>query len=136
MGMRYRSLSFVAVATVAIVATACAGRDARDFAGRWEPVNTYADSTEAIPLHSAYLFQASPMDGTLRNLLARWARDSASELDYRHPSDFTLHRPVQGVRAHTLSEAVAQLDAAFGPEGVVMRVEGTRLVVTERSGGS
>ncbi|MEN1972127.1 hypothetical protein WCE34_10070 [Luteimonas sp. MJ204] len=135
MDMRYRSLSCVAVAAVAFMATACAGRDARDFAGRWTPVNTYADSTEAIPLHSAYLFQASPMDGTLRNLLVRWARDSGSELDYRHPSDFTLYQPVQEIRARSLADAVAQLGAAFDGQGVVLRVEGSRVVVTERSGG-
>ncbi|MEN1941075.1 hypothetical protein WCE39_08280 [Luteimonas sp. MJ174] len=136
MDMRHRSVSSIAIAASLAMATACAGRDARDFSGRWTPVNTYADSSEPIPLRAAYLFQASPMDGTLRNLLARWARDSGSELDYRHPSDFTLHQPVQAVHARTLADALTQLGAAFRAHGVVMRVDGGRLVVAEQKGGS
>ena len=128
-----RVVACVAVMAAAGLATGCAGRDARDFRGRWVPVNQYAASTEAIPLHSAQVYQASPMDGTLRNLLARWARDSGSELDYRHPSDFVLHRPVADVRAQTLSEALVQLHTAFGGHGVLIRLDGNRLLVTTGS---
>jgi hypothetical protein len=135
MGIRFCSL--VCAAVIASTATtACAGREPRDFGGRWTPANQYATHTEAIPLHGAYVFQASPMDGTLRTLLARWARDSGSDLDYRHSSDFTLHEPVRTVRAHGLGEAVAQLGLAFSAHGVVMRVEGRRLVVTAGAEGS
>lgn len=125
----------VALIAAALATSACAGREARDFSGRWAPVNTYAEHTEAIPLHDAHVFQASPMDGTLRNLLARWARDSGAELDYRHPSDFVLHQPVRAVRAHSIADALAQLGRAFGPQGVVMRMEGGRLVVAPGDAG-
>jgi hypothetical protein len=135
MGIRFGSRACVAVIAV-VCTTACAGRDARDFSGRWAPANQYAVRTEAIPLHGTYVYQASPMDGTLRNLLARWARDSGSDLDYRHPSDFTLHQPVRSVRSHDLGDALAQLGAAFGGQGVVMRMEGSQLVVVAGAGGS
>lgn len=120
---------------IAMACTACASRDARDFGGRWMPANRYADVPEAIPLHAARVFQATPMDGTLRNLLARWARDSGSALDYRHPSDFTLHQPVRDVRSHSLPDALAQLSAAFGGQGLAMHMEGNRLVVVARAAG-
>lgn len=116
-------------ATALAVGTGCASREARDFGGRWVPANQYAAATEAIPLVGAPVYQASPMDGTLRNLLMRWARDSGSELDYRHPADFTLHQPVRDVRAQSLPDALAQLARAFDGQGLVLRMEGNRLVV-------
>src|SRR5690554_2236531 len=125
----------VAIGGALLLVSACAGRGARDFAGYWIPLNVYVEHTEAIPLHGAYVFQASPMDRTLRTLLARWARDSGAELDYRHPSDFTLHEPVGAVRAYSIAEALAQLDSSFGSHGVVMRMEGRRLVVAAGGGG-
>ncbi|WP_168198990.1 hypothetical protein [Luteimonas granuli] len=122
-------------ALVVIPLAACAGPGVRDFGGRWLPANAYAATTRAVPLHEGHVFQATPMDGTLRNLLARWAGDSGSELDYRHPFDFTLHAPVAEVHARVLADAVAQLGAAFAPQGVVMRMEGSRLVVAAADGG-
>ncbi|GGK01342.1 hypothetical protein [Luteimonas terricola] len=135
MDIRLSKLACMAVIGASLVTSACAGHEARDFSGRWAPVNKYAEHTEAIPLRGAYVFQASPMDRTLRTLLARWARDSGAELDYRHPSDFTLHQPVRAVRAYSIADAVAQLDSAFGLHGVVMRMEGHRLVVAAGGGG-
>lgn len=133
MGRKPDNLAWVAVVATALAGTsACAGREARDFSGRWTPANQYAATTEAIPLAVTHVYQASPMDGTLHNLLTRWARDSGSELDYRHPSDFSLHQPVRGVRAHALADALAQLARAFDAQGVDMRLEGERLVVVAR----
>lgn len=117
------------VATATLLLAACAGREARDFAGRWGPANAWAATAVAVPLHPPYVFQATPMDGSLRALLARWARDHGGELDYRHTHDFTLHAPVAGVRAVALADAVAQLGTVFAGEGVDMRVEGDRIVV-------
>ena len=53
-----------------MVGEARAGREARDFGGRWTPANRYASAAEAIPLSGVYVYQPSPMDGTLRGLLA------------------------------------------------------------------
>lgn len=134
MDIRFSKLSCVLAVCATLGTGACAGRQARDFAGGWAPANAYAEHTEAIPLQGAYVFQASPMDRTLRTLLARWARDSGAELDYRHPSDFTLHQPVRDVRAYSIADALAQLGDAFGRQGVSMRMEGSRLVVAAGGG--
>lgn len=124
----YRFAGMAATAAVALVCTGCAGREARDFGGRWTPANRYADAVVAIPLAGTYTYQPSPMDGTLRNLLERWARDSGNELDYRHPFDFTLHESVRVVRSVRLPDALAQLERAFEGHGVSLRLDGNRVV--------
>lgn len=135
--MAIRSVNRMSVLLlVASLATACAGGGgARDFGGPWTPLNQYAASSEAIALAPAQVFQATPMDGTLRSLLARWARDAGSRLDYRHPYDFSLHQAVQHVHAHSLTEAIAQLGEAFGGQGVLIRAEEGALVVVHDPGG-
>lgn len=126
-------LASMGLTLAAITAAAgCAGREARDFDGRWFPANRYAVATEAIPLAGASVYQATPIDGTLRNLLVRWARDSGSELDYRHPFDFTLHESVRDVRSGDLRGALAQLEQAFDGQGLGLWLEGDRLVVAAR----
>ena len=126
----------LAIALAALTASACASqREARDFSGSWVPLNRYAAHSEAIPLDRLQVFQATPMDGTLRQLLARWARTAGRRLDYRHPFDFTLHEPVRGVHASSLAEAVHQLGRAFGGQGVAIVLEDDRLVVEGQDGG-
>lgn len=135
MGMRSGS-RILAAASSALLATACAGGgEARDFGGRWRPLNQYAASSEAIALREEQVFQATPMDGTLHGLLARWARDAGSGLDYRHPFDFTLHEPVRRVHAGRLQDALAQLEDAFDGYGLAIRVEAGRIVVATDPGG-
>lgn len=130
MDERVRSRASVAMGVVAALAVAaCARHEARDFRGRWVPLNAWANETSALPLHPVHVFEATPMDGTLRALLARWVRDGGATLDYRHPDDFILHGSVAAVRATTLEAAVARLGGAFAQAGVAMRVEDGRIVV-------
>ena len=128
---RFAGMAITAAAMA--VCMGCAGREARDFSGRWTPANRYAAAAEAIPLAGVYMYQPSPMDGTLRNLLTRWAHDSGSELDYRHPFDFTLHEPVRAVRSGRLPDALAQLERAFEGHGLMLRLDGNRVVVAART---
>jgi hypothetical protein len=83
-------------------------------ATRWKPVNGFAEHPSELPLQQAYVFQASPVDRTLKAMLARWAADSGMTLEYLHPSDFTLHRPVTEIRTTRLREALVQLETAYG----------------------
>lgn len=108
--------------------TACATA-APEYGGRWKLVNRYADLPREIPLYQAYAFYPSPMDGTLKTMLERWARDSKMTLSYLHPSDFTLHSAVAGIRTNSLQEAVSQLTAAFAQQGVSITTESNQIVV-------
>lgn len=108
----------------------CATRPAPDFGGRWKGVNRYATSTEEIPLSSAYLFHASPMDGTLKAMLTRWSKDSKMTLSYLHPSDFTLHEPVAKIHTNDLQQAVAQLTAAYAAQQVQITASNNQIVVS------
>ena len=92
-----------------LVLTACASRPAPDLAGRWKPINRYAVTPQEIPLYQSYVFFVSPLDGTLKNTLERWSKDSKMTLSYLHPSDFTLHAQVAGIRTSNLQDALKQL---------------------------
>ena len=122
---------FAALIALAIVQAGCATRPAPDFKGRWKSVNRYAETTEAIPLHQSYLFQPSPMDGTLKNMLTRWAKDSKMRLSYLHSSDFTLHAPVAQVNTYYLEQAASLLTSIYASQRVSVAVEGNQIIVRE-----
>lgn len=130
----FRNALLAVAVLVSIVG--CATRPAPDFGGRWKTVNRFAETTEAIPLQQAYLYYASPMDGTLKSMLERWAKDNDMTLTYRHPMDYTLHSAVAGIRTPSLQEAVAQLNAAYAEQQVTVGVSGDEIVVRISSGGT
>lgn len=109
--------------------TGCVTRPAPDVAGRWKPINHYAESPQEIPLYQTYVFFVSPLDGTLKNTLSRWAKDSKMTLSYLHPSDFTLHAQVAGIRTSNLQDALNQLSAAYAPQHVVVVSEQNQILV-------
>lgn len=119
--------SAAVLATVAI--SACATRPAPEFGGRWKQVNRYAEEPQEIPLYQTYVFHPSPMDGTLKTMLARWARDSKMTLSYMHSSDFTLHAAVAQIHTNDLQQAVSQLTSAYAGQGVAVTSEGNQIVV-------
>lgn len=117
----------------AVLLVGCATPSAPDPRGKWMPVNRFADAPQAIPLTQSYVYQASPADGTLKTMLARWARDSRMTLSYLHPNDYTLYRPVASVRTPSLAEAVAALTSAYASENVVVVVDRGQIVVSRAS---
>jgi hypothetical protein len=121
-------------AAVAVVLCSCATRPAPDFGGRWKNINRFSEETQAIPLQDAYLFYASPMDGTLKKMLDRWAKDSDMVLTYRHPMDYTLYSAVADIRTPSLQEAVSQLNTAYASQQVSVGVSGNEIVVRISSG--
>lgn len=127
--MQKKRRTFVAAAICIALLAGCAPHRAPDVRGRWAPVNRFADSTEAIPLRPAPEFYALPVDGTLKRLLERWAKQSGRQLDYRHPDDYTLHAPVAGIRAVDLSQAVAALSSAYAGRGFDIVVDEQRIIV-------
>lgn len=116
-----------------LLAAACGPRPAPDISGRWKAVNRYAEQTEEIPLYQTYMFQAAPMDRTLKTMLERWAKDSKMTLVYQHSSDFTLHAPVAQLHTTNLQEAVSQLSSIYAAQQVLVTADSTRIVV--RRGG-
>ena len=119
---------WILIPLVALLA-GCATRPAPDFGGRWKAVNRYAETVEAIPLYPSYSFHASPMDGTLKNMLTRWAKDSKMTLSYLHPSDFTLYGPVAQIDTNDLQQAVSQLTAAYAAQQVSVTASNNQIVV-------
>lgn len=111
----------------------CATPSAPDFRGRWKPINQFAETPQAIPLHQAYVYQASPVDGTLKGMLGRWAKDSRLGLSYLHPNDYTLHAPVAQIRSYDIAAAAVLLTEAYAHERLRVSVEGGQIVVRQAS---
>lgn len=124
------------LAAVAVLFAGCATPDAPDFRGRWKPLNQFSETPQAIPLHQGYVYQASPVDGTLKGMLSRWAKDSKLGLSYLHPNDYTLHASAARVRTYDLRAAAAELSAAYAGQGVRVSVEGAQIVVAQAGGGA
>ncbi|WP_369980922.1 hypothetical protein [Xanthomonas bundabergensis] len=126
---------FRMIATLSAVAllSACATRPAPDFRGRWKPVNRFSESTMEIPLYSSYVYQAVPMDGTLKTMLERWAKDSNMQLAYSIQSDYTLYAPVAKINTTSIQQAVAELSVVYAQEGVSVSAAGNRILVQPAS---
>lgn len=124
------------LAATAMSLAGCATPDAPDFRGRWKPLNQFAETPQAIPLHQGYVYQASPVDGTLKGMLSRWAKDSKMGLSYLHPNDYTLHASAARVRAYDIRAAAAELSSAYAGQGVRVSVDGTQIVVAQAGGGA
>lgn len=116
-------------AGLALVLAACGTTPTTEIRGRWAPVNRYAPTTQEIPLAAAYVYQATPMDRTLKSMLERWARDMRMTLAWQHGSDFTLHAPMADLRTADLGGAVARINEVYAPQQVQVVVEGERIVV-------
>jgi hypothetical protein len=111
----------------------CATKPAPEYGGRWKAVNRYPTTPQEIPLHRDYAFYPSPLDGTLKAMLERWARDSKMTLSYLHSSDFTLHSAVAQIRTNDLNEAVSKLSLAYVAQGVMVSIAGNQIVVRDPS---
>lgn len=107
----------------------CATQPAPGISGRWKPVNHFDAAPQAIPLHPAYEFYASPLDRTLKTMLARWALDTKMTLAYEDASDFTLYAPVARVRSRDLHVAIAALASLYAAERLAITVENNSIVV-------
>ena len=128
-----RKMMVLGVVMVPMVVAGCATPKAADINGRWKPINRFADAPQAIPLQQAYIYQASPADGTLRTMLVRWAKDAKLTLMYLHPNDYTLHAPVAQIRTSSLEDAAASLSAAYADQGVQVVIERPRIIVSQAS---
>ena len=129
-GWASAAISGAVLVAVALL-SACATPDAAEFGGRWRAVNRFADTPQAIPLQQAYVYQASPADGTLKAMLSRWARDARMTLSYQHPNDYTLHGPVGGIRTTSLEQAASALSSAYAAHGVHVLVDRTQIIVSQ-----
>lgn len=122
------------MAVLVMSLAACSSAPApKDYGGRWKPVNRFPATTTEIPLASSYVFYAAPLDGTLKALLTRWAKDTGVQLSYRLGADYTLVAPVASIRSGDVRQATAELSAVYAAQGVSITAEPGRLVVQPAS---
>jgi hypothetical protein len=113
----------------ALAVSACGTPAAKDFGGRWKPVNKFQQNTVEIPLAQSYLFFPAPMDGTLKTMLARWAKDTGMLLSYQMPSDFTLIAAASRISTPNIRAAAAELNAVYASQGLSISVNQRQIVV-------
>lgn len=116
-----------------LMLTACGTPAAKDFGGRWKPVNHFDEKTTEIPLAVPYTFYASPMDGTLKTMLTRWTTDTGMKLSYRLRSDFTLYKAASQIHTSEARDAASELSTIYAPQGVAVTVDGPEIIVQEIS---
>jgi hypothetical protein len=115
--------------SVTLVLAGCGAPPPKDFGGSWKPVNRFPASTTAIPLNQQYEFFASPMDGTLKTMLTRWAKDSGLTLSYRLVDDYTLTTQASQIHTLDIHVAVGQLNAIYVTQGVSITVSDRQIDV-------
>ncbi|WP_413623766.1 hypothetical protein [Luteibacter sp. Lutesp34] len=126
-------LSICVLLSFAAMLSACGTPAAKDFGGRWKPVNRYDEKAVEIPLALPYTYYAAPMDGTLKAMLTRWTSDTGIKLVYKLRSDFTLPKSTSTIHTTEVRDAASQLSAIYAPQGVAVVVDGPVLVVEETS---
>ena len=115
---------------IAMLALAgCGTPAAKDVGWRWKPANRFQDAPTEIPLAKTYTYYASPMDGTLKTMLTRWAKDSGMQLSYDLPADYTLYKPVSQIHTTDLQSAASELSSIYGTQGVSVSADNRRIVV-------
>jgi len=119
------------LATLAL--TGCGTPAAKDFGGSWKPVNRFQDAPSEIPLTKSYTYYASPMDGTLKSMLTRWAKDSGVQLNYELPSDFTLYKAVSQVQTTDVQDAVTRLNTIYASQDVFVSADNREIQVRSAS---
>jgi hypothetical protein len=124
------------VLLASLAMTACGTPAAKDFRGRWKPVNRFQDAPMEIPLDQPYTFYAAPMDETLKTMLDRWAKDTSRTLTYELGFDVTLYRPVAGIRTTNLEEAATRLNEIYGAQGVLVIAHPREIVVQAPAGAT
>jgi len=124
-----RILPGAALALAAALLAACSAPRPAEFGGNWQPVNRFEDKPQAIPLTPAYIFYASPLDGTLRGMLRRWANDNAMPLVWQLNSDYTLYKAMANLRSTDIQAAVDELNRIYANEGVFITADIQRILV-------
>ncbi|WP_103075567.1 hypothetical protein [Solilutibacter silvestris] len=112
----------LAMAT-AVLMSACTTTPAPEFGGKWRPVNRFADTAREIPLNPAYIYYALPMDGTLKGVLTRWAKDTHAGLAYQLSADYTLPAAVGQIRTADGAAALQQLAQVYAAQRIELAVE-------------
>ena len=127
--MRWNAVLKVGLIFAVIAMTGCGTPAAKNFGGKWKPVNHFRQQPTEIPLAAAYTFYAAPIDETLKAMLTRWATDSGRVLSYELPFDVTLYTPVSAIRTTDLNTAAQQLTTIYAAQGVYVSATDRKILV-------
>lgn len=98
----------------------CALLGRSPFGGAWAPLNRYPPEAARLPLDARYVYFTTPVDGSLRALLARWAGDTGRSLRYTAGFDLTLHRAAATLRETDIQAAITRLNSLYAGRGIAI----------------
>ncbi len=125
-------MAALAMAT-AVLVSGCQTTPAPDFGGKWRPINHFDENTREIPLNPVYTYYALPMDGTLKGLLGRWAKDTHAGLSYQLASDYTLPVAAGRIRTTDAAEALRELGQAYAAQQIALTIDNGALTARPAS---
>lgn len=129
---RYTRICQAACSLLVAACAGCAGQDVK-VSGPWQPVNALDATPRPISQAPVVQFIATPVDQTLRSLLARWAREGNWALDFRVASDFSLTQDAASIRAPSIESALATLNGIYAGSGVQIELSSGVLVANARA---
>ena len=101
----------------------CTSRSAPDFPKSWQPMNQLSDQITEIPLIKPHFYEITRLDSTVKGLLERWGEAAKMPVIYDHPSDFTLYKKVQNIRAVELRVALDELTNLYSDKEMVFYIQ-------------
>lgn len=128
--MKKKHIGFSIVAL--LVAGCNSTPPAVNFSGSWQPINVYSTETLEIPLIRQHYFEPLPIDGTLKNMLSRWAREAGYGINYTHTSDFTLPLLASKIKQPNVEAALVEINDIYAPQKIGAFIENNQIVVRAR----
>lgn len=126
---------FVLGGLLVLLLSACATLSERAVMSDWQPVANLPTEPRVAVATPDTLFLVTPLDGSLRHLLARWAYLEGVQVDYRLPVDWQLHAPAAAVKAPDLPSALSALQKSYASQGISLRLD-KGLLIAESAGAS
>lgn len=115
----------------ALLASCASSRPLEAGMSPWRPVHAFPDVPSAVPLQPVVKFTVTPLDATLRQLLARWAFEGGRRMVFALPMDWEVPAAAAQIRAATLEEGLASLTAAYAAQHLVFKVADGAVTATD-----
>lgn len=114
---------FVIGGLLMLLLSACSALSERAVMSDWQPVANLPSEPRVAVATPSTSFLVTPLDGSLRHLLARWAYLEGVQVDYRLSVDWQLHTRAAAVKAADLPSALSALQSAYAEQGISLRLD-------------
>jgi hypothetical protein len=107
------SIFFVFLTSSFLSGCATTNKEQTDFGENWAAINTYTDKIEVLPRFRTYILNATQLDGTLINLISRWAMDLDLKMQLNCKNDFSLPKNIITINEDDVTIALAKINTVY-----------------------